>query len=51
MVFFLLNFSGLVKDNLTDEPVRTIEAKSGSAFLYFYSDAHYILNGFNITYR
>ena len=55
LIVFLCTSVVLIRDKsngtVADEPVRTVEAKSGSAFLYFYSDAHYTLNGLNISYR
>ena len=47
--------SGLIKDGSKDEysdgHALKLQAKSGAAFLYFYSDKHYVENGFRIKYR
>ena len=47
--------SGVIKDTTkekyADGQVHKLQAKSGSAFLYFYSDKHYVENGFRIKYR
>ncbi|XP_078358816.1 attractin-like protein 1 [Oculina patagonica] len=46
--------SGLIKDGSMDKysdgPVLKLRAKSGAAFLYFYSDKHYVEDGFRIKY-
>lgn len=53
--FYLLICSGLVKysskDKYSDGQVLKLQAKSGAAFLYFYSDKHYVEDGFRIKYR
>ena len=53
--FFLLICSGLIKDSSKDKysdgQVLKLKAKSGAAFLYFYSDKHYVEDGFRIKYR
>jgi len=53
--FSLLICSGLVKDSSKDKysdgQVLKLQAKSGAAFLYFYSDKHYVEDGFRIKYR
>ncbi|RMX57812.1 hypothetical protein pdam_00006739 [Pocillopora damicornis] len=38
------------KDRFADGPVLQFEAKSGAAFLYFYSDKYYVEDGFRIRY-
>ncbi|CAH3033959.1 unnamed protein product [Porites lobata] len=46
--------SGLIKDDskprYIDGQVLKLQANSGAAFLYFYSDRHYFENGFRIKY-
>ena len=51
--FFLLIHSGIIRDTTRGdyEPVVKLKAISGSAFLYFYSDKHYVEEGFRIKYR
>ncbi|XP_078717801.1 attractin isoform X3 [Lampetra fluviatilis] len=44
-------FSGLiVPENRVNESIPEVVARSGSAFLHFFSDAAYNLTGFNISY-
>ncbi|KXJ23470.1 attractin-like protein 1 [Exaiptasia diaphana] len=47
--------SGLLRDTnikaVAKDPIRHLTIKSNQAFLYFFSDANYILTGFNIKYR
>ena len=51
----LFSPSGLIKDDskprYIDGQVLKLQANSGAAFLYFYSDRHYFENGFRIKYR
>lgn len=45
-------FTGLMhKDDYHVRRIPEIIARSGSAFLHFYSDVAYNMSGFNITYR
>ncbi|XP_054167519.1 attractin-like protein 1 [Oppia nitens] len=47
----LAAFSGvLVKDGQSFQQIPEITARSGRAYLYFYSDAAYNMSGFNISY-
>ena len=39
------------KERYSDGQVLKFQAKSGAAFLYFYSDKHYVEDGFRIRYR
>lgn len=54
-VLFIPLYSGIIrdasKDRFADGPVLQFEAKSGAAFLYFYSDKYYVEDGFRIRYR
>ena len=54
-IFFALIHSGYIKDTTREKYANgqglKLQAKSGSAFLYFYSDKHYDENGFRIKYR
>ncbi|KAK3590248.1 hypothetical protein CHS0354_041323 [Potamilus streckersoni] len=44
-------YSGLVLSELNDKNnITEVVAKSGKAYVYFYSDAAYNMSGFNITY-
>ncbi|XP_031550014.1 attractin-like protein 1 [Actinia tenebrosa] len=47
--------SGLIRDQsileVAQEPIKRLRINSNTAWLYFYSDANYVLTGFNIKYR
>ena len=51
----MLICSGLIKDSSKDKyadgQVLKLQAKSGATFIYFYSDKHYVEDGFRIRYR
>ncbi|XP_069140084.1 attractin-like protein 1 isoform X2 [Argopecten irradians] len=47
----LAAYSGLIKQKLfADDDIPIITARSGKAFIYFYSDAAYNMSGFNLSY-
>ncbi|XP_021361114.1 attractin-like isoform X3 [Mizuhopecten yessoensis] len=47
----LAAYSGLIKqDSVAEANIPIITAKSGKAFIYFYSDAAYNMSGFNLSY-